>query len=122
MSSDGLTIMRLLLAAVNGAMFAFGLFLLVDYLYRRPRHLKEQMRDFIVRAERTELMERDGTFRPGSPTSHELREQVDNVKEELNVRKRDPKFIINVAFGALMILLATFSLFSLLFPMWLRFA
>jgi len=122
MSSDGLTIMRLLLAAVNGAMFAFGLFILVEYLYRRPRRMKEQMKNLIVHAERTELMERDGTFRSGDLSSRELREQFDQVKEDLNVRKRDPKFIINVAFGTLMIVLATFSLLSLLFPMWLRFA
>jgi hypothetical protein len=122
MSTDGLTVMRLLLAAINGALFAFGLFLLVEHLYRRPRQLKLRMKDLIVRAERTERQERDGTLRVGDPTSRELREQVDLVKDELGGRKQNPKFIINVAFAALMILLATFSLLSLLFPMWLKFA
>ncbi len=122
MSSDGLTIMRLVLAAVNGALFAFGVFLLVEYLYRRPHRLKLRLKDLIVRAEKTELMERDGTFRTGDPSSSDLREEFDRVKEELKTRKKDPRFIINVAFGALMVLLATFSLLSLLFPMWLRFA
>ena len=121
MSSDGLTVMRLLLAAVNGALFAFGLFILVEFLYRQPRRLKRRFRELVIKVVRTENLEMDGTFRPGEPTSKELREQVDDIKVELKTRTRNPKFILNVAFGAMMILLAAYSLLSLLFPAWLSF-
>ncbi|GBE30334.1 MAG TPA: hypothetical protein ENH10_03855 [Bacteroidetes bacterium] len=121
MNSDGLTVMRLLLAAVNGALFALGLFILVEFLYRQPRRLKLRFRELVIRAVRTENLENKGDFRPGEPTSRELREQVDDIKDEMKARTRNPKFVINVAFGSLMILLAAYSLLSLLFPAWLSF-
>lgn len=121
MSSDSLTILRLVLAAINGALFAFGAFLLVEYLYRRPKRMKERLRDLIARAERTELAEQEGRSLSGDKSSRELREQIDRIHVALAKRTKSPKFVMNVSFGALMVLLAILSLLNLLFPSWLPF-
>ncbi|MCB2210705.1 hypothetical protein KQI52_01175 [bacterium] len=122
MSSDGLTIMRLVLAAINGALFAFGLFLLVEYLYRQPKRLRNQLIELKLRLERTELAEREGVQRASDPSSSDLRERIVELEEANAKLKQSPKFLMNLSFGVLMILIAILSLLNLLFPSWLSFA
>ncbi len=122
MSSDGLTIMRLVLAAINGALFAFGLFLLVDYLYRQPKRLRNRLTELKLRLERTQLAEREGVQRASEPSSSDLRERIVELEEANRKWKQSPKFLMNVSFGALMLLIAILSLLNLLFPSWLSFA
>ncbi|MBS1262654.1 MAG: hypothetical protein MAG453_02014 [Calditrichaeota bacterium] len=121
MSSEGLTIMRLILAAINGALFAFGVFVLVEYVHRRPKQARARMKRLIMRAERAELAEKEGRFNSEGMSSQELREEIKRIRDALAKRFRSPKVLMNITFGVLMIVLAILSLLNLLFPAWLPF-
>ena len=122
MSSEGLAIMRLILAAVNGALLAFGIFLLVEFLYRQPKRLRLYLRKLIEQAEKIEVSQNPDIIQPKPVELQKIREEIERVETTLRGRRQHPRFLVNVTFGALMVVIAILSLLNLLFPSWLPFA
>ena len=108
MSSEGISIMRLVIAGVNGILFAFGVAVLVEMIVRRPRRWRDQIRALVARAEQLDLA--------GDAEANEVRRQIDEIKQRMQQHYNNPRSLLTLGFGILMILLALVSLVSLVAP------
>lgn len=111
MSIHTFQIFRLLVAAVNGALFAFGIGLLFELLFLRPRRWQEQLKTLILEAEKEEREQTGKTI-----VESDKRQSISELQKRLSTWKRDPKTRINIVFGFLVTLLAFASLLALILP------
>lgn len=108
MTSDGISIMRLVIAGVNGILFAFGIVLILEMVVRRPKRWRDQLRALIARAEQLDVA--------GDSEASEVRHQIDELKQTMQQHYNNPRSLLTIGFGILMIILALFSLVSLVAP------
>ncbi|MCB2200358.1 hypothetical protein KQI63_13200 [bacterium] len=108
MTSDSISIMRLVIAGVNGILFAFGIVLILEMVIRRPKRWRDQLRALIARAEQLDLAD--------DPEAKEVRLKIDELKLQMQQHHNNPRSLLTIGFGILMIILAIFSLISLVAP------
>lgn len=113
MSSEGLSIFRLVIAGVNGILFTLGVALIFEMVVRRPKRMRAQIRSLVARAEQLEVA--------GDTEAGELRRQVDTLKQQLQQHYNHPRSLLTIGFGILMIILALLSLVSLVAPPFAKF-
>ena len=114
MSSEGFDLFRLVIAAVNGVLFAFGIVLLLEMRVRRPRRWKKELRTLIARAEQLDLA--------GDEEANTVRAQIDELKDRLNRHYNNPRSLLAIGFAILMIALALMAMISLITPPFEPFA
>jgi hypothetical protein len=118
MDTGSLALFRLVIAALNGALFAFGLALLLELVWLRPRRWRRELTELLPGAEREEIdawePERDGDDAPVSGK----RERIQQLKELLANHFKEPKTRLNIGFAVLIIVVALASLLGLLVPSW----
>ena len=119
MSSQGVNILRLILAAVNGVMFAVGVYLILENLRFRPARWKKRIRELIREAEREELAAADEN--DNDEYASKKRAEIDSLKRLIEIHKRDPRAMIPALFGGLLVTVSIFALFNLIFPVFSPF-
>ncbi len=117
MSEQGVQIFRLVMAGVNGLLFAIGLYIVIYQVRLKPRRWRRELTRLILEVEREER-ELEDTEEEDEETERELgekREHIDRIRKALNGYFKDTRSIITIAFGGLMIAVALFALANLLF-------
>jgi len=111
MSAHGIEILRLVLAGLNGLIFALGIWYVLDLLVLRVRRWKQ----IIIRLEL--LLDRQ----PDHPSADNIQRQIDNFRERVLAHQRDPRTPLRVGLGVLAIALAVVALVGLVAPPWTPF-
>jgi hypothetical protein len=107
MNTDSVQLFRLILAAINGFMFALGSLWLMEVTLLAPRRWRKRLAKLL----------RDQT--EGDHEDEEDREQeIARLRELLNDHFRSPRTLLNIGLGILMIGIALFALLGLIAPPW----
>jgi hypothetical protein len=109
MESNFPNILRFGLAAFNGLLFSVGLFIILEILVFRPKKWKARMLWLLrqVNKNETEL---------SADRLKEYENELEVLRHLINTWKQDPKILLQVAFGGIMICMALFAILSLLVP------
>ena len=116
MTPHAVEILRLVLAALNGLLFAAGLYLFFDVLVFRPRRWREELRRLIAEAEREEVagLEEGGSSVAGQESCK--RQRIRQLKERLGTHRQDPRTLLHASFAVLMVVVALVALLMLTYP------
>ncbi len=113
-SETVLRILRLVLAAVNGIIFAFGVMWLLETLNWRPERWRRRLSRLIAQAEQDEIAGEEDEKR--AEEGRAKRVEIEELRRRLLDHRRNPKTLLNAGFALLMIAVALFALSRLLFP------
>jgi len=109
MPEDFPNIIRFVLAAFNGLLFSEGLFIVLELLVFRPRRWKARML-WLLR----QLNENDPSLSKEKLKKYD--DELAVLRHLLKSWKQDPKIMLQVAFGGIMVCVASFAILSLLVP------
>lgn len=110
MSSTAIQIMRLALAAVNGLLFAIGLWWALEIGVLRLRRLRMYLAHLLRKQELAE----------GTEAEQARRErEIDEVRRHIDDYRNDPRNPLRLAFSILVICVALAALVGLIAPPWL---
>ncbi|MBZ0265454.1 hypothetical protein K8I28_12390 [bacterium] len=114
MTETQITLLRMVLAGINGILFVAGWYIVFEMLKKRPRRLKKRLMFLVLEVEKMEEdIEDDSEIVEGST---EKRREIDLIKRKLNNYNHDIQNLLPIAFGVLMIVVAIFAILSLLTP------
>ncbi len=110
-------ILRLVMAGVNGLLFAVGLYIVIYQLRLKPARWRRLLKQLVVEVNKKEL----GLTEDDEPDEKERREleekqqQIDNLHKLLRNHYRETRSIVIIAFGGLMMAVSLFALANLLY-------
>lgn len=109
MSPEGVDIFRLVLAGLNGALFAFGVVLLLEMIWLRPRRWRRSITRHVDAAERARL-------RGDTDEEAKHREAIDGIKRLVRDHYQNPRSALTIGFGLLILAVSIMALLALLNP------
>ncbi len=122
MSGFSILLIKIVAAAINGILFALGMYLFLEFMVFRPRRMRKRLARLIVESHRLE-MELDDSPRHSdlentteSPELGKMRSEINHLRTDLQEWNKNPKNLLNASFGAIMIAISVFALMNLLFP------
>ena len=119
MTEQGIQIFRYVVAGVNGLMFTIGFYVVLYHLKIRPDRWRRRMRWLVAKAETEEMA---GIYDDDAKQSaKKRREEIDEIKKKLKTHLQEPKTLLNLGFGMLILAIALLSLGNLLYPAFRNF-
>lgn len=113
MSSEEISIMRHIIAGVNGLLFSIGIYIIIYQARIRQQRLKRRL--FILRDRLSKLNFEDGDSNH-SVESDKIRREIEELEEILEDYYKNPRTVMNIGFGVLMCAIALLALLNIVNP------
>jgi len=101
--------MKYVLAGFNGLVCATGLFIFTEFLIFRPRRWRTRIIELL------RLLDNEENSLDKSQRK-ELEIELAETRDKLKNWRQDPKTLLQIAFGILMVCISLYSLISINFP------
>lgn len=115
MTEEGIKILRMVLAGLNGLIFVVGVYLLQEYAFNRPKRIREYLAKLIAKPEENDSEQTEEEL-PASKDDITPEEEIERLKKKLYTYYQTPVNLLNIGFSMLMIVVSIFAMMSLLFP------
>lgn len=107
MNSDSLHWIRLVLAGLNGILFAVGVNWLARTAWLDPRRWRQRLAQLLAESSQQ-----------GEDLDPEKEREIEWLRDRLSSWRRDPQTMFRLAFAAMMIAISLFALLALMTQPW----